>query len=591
MTRFESRVCSFIVSIAMLVFVLPTSIVNAQTKTLSDAILKTNMATTIESNGKLSLSFKADGLSKQDQQDFAGVSEILNNLQVSFNSKVSGNTNGTISRQYVKLSANVGGSPYIGELWSDMNLTGKTPVVKGIVKAPQLFEMMLEPQYVDKYLLLDTQQMKKMPDMTGSMDFGKMMSENKDFQKLILTLIEKYSSQLSQNYNFISKNGNVYRVKIDDATFKDIIRKVVNLTAKNKEIQNVIKDLMVTEMKNSGATIEEINASKVEMQQMFTTLESQGFLDEFNKTMDKLKDVKILGAKGIDITYTIDANGYVMSTKGVIEFALDMAKLDKAFGDGTSESIPTGIYTVGIHFEVNNSNINGKVNIDMPKLTSANSFNIEKLFEQLEPEPIIAPTAIIKSGINSRIHNKVTYVQVRDIVGQVNGEYTYSKGYATIIVNGEVITLTKDKNYVNVNGEVVNLKTINGYIYKDRLYIPIDVFKLIGVEFVSQPAKYTSAIISKSEGVRVYNKVNYVKVRDVIDQVKGEYTYSKGNATIIINGKTITLVKGQKYVKVDGKVVNLKTVNGYLYKDRFNRERLYIPLEVYKLMDVNIKIK
>ncbi len=138
----------------MLVFVLPTSIVNAQTKTLTDAILKTNMATSVESNGKLNLTFMAEGLSEQDQQDFAFISEILNNLQVSFNSKLSGNSDGTISRQYVKMSANVGGSPYSGELWSDINLTGKTPIVKGIVKSPQLFEMMLPPEYMNKYMLI-----------------------------------------------------------------------------------------------------------------------------------------------------------------------------------------------------------------------------------------------------------------------------------------------------------------------------------------------------------------------------------------------------------------------------------------------------
>ncbi len=79
-------------------------------------------------------------------------------------------------------------------------------------------------------------------------------------------------------------------------------------------------------------------ATKVDMNQMFTTLESQEFLDEFNQIMDKLKDVKILGNKGIDITYTLDENGYVISTKGDIELVVDMAKLDKAFGESASAS-------------------------------------------------------------------------------------------------------------------------------------------------------------------------------------------------------------------------------------------------------------
>lgn len=396
MTKFKSRVCPFIISIAMLVFVLPISLVNAQTKTLTDAILKTNTATSIESNGKLSLNFKAEGLSKQDQQDFAFISEISDNLQVSFNSKLSGNSDGTISRQYVKMSANVGGSPYSGESWSDINLTGKTPIVKGIVKSPQLFEMMLSPEYMDKYMLLDFDQIKKMPEMQaelGNMDFGKMMSENKELQGLILTIFEKYSSQLDLNYSLVSNDGNVYKVKIDDEQFKDIIRKVVNLTAKNRDVQDLIRNLILTQMKNSGALTEEINATKVDMNQMFTTLESQEFLNEFNQMMDKLQDVKILGDNGINITYTIDENGYIISTKGDMEFVFNMAKLDKVFGvsatAATSESIPTGTYTAGIHLEVNNSNINGKVSIVLPTLTSANSFNIRELFDESQPQPVI----------------------------------------------------------------------------------------------------------------------------------------------------------------------------------------------------------
>lgn len=393
MTKFELRGCSFIIAIAMLFFVLPMSIVNAQTKTLSDAILKTNAVTSMESIGKLSLTFKGQGLSKQDQEDFGMISDMLNNLQVNFNAKTSGNSDGTISKQYVKMSANVGGSPYNGELWSDINLTGKTPIIKEIVKSPGLFEMMASPENINKYMIIDFDEMNKTPETQselGSMDFGKMISENKELQELIITLFQKYATQLGTDFNFISKVGNVYRVKIDDTQFKNLIRELVALTAKNEDIQNLIKDLMITEMKNTGASTVEVNSMKVDMDKMFTILESQGFLDGFNQMMDKLKDIKILGDKGIDLTYTLDESGYVIGTKSDIELVLDMAKLDKAFSESASgdavasatEIIPTGIYTVGMHYEVNNSNINGNVNIIMPTLTSANSFSYANMFEE-----------------------------------------------------------------------------------------------------------------------------------------------------------------------------------------------------------------
>ncbi|MBU3155587.1 hypothetical protein LL037_01300 [Clostridium estertheticum] len=391
MTKFELRGCSFIIAIVMLFFVLPISIVNAQTKTLSDAILKTNSVKTMESNGKIILAFKAKGLSKQDQEDFEMISDMLNNLQVSFDAKTAGNSDGTISKQYVKMSANVGGNPYAGELWSDINLTGKTPIVKEIVKSPQLFEMMVSPENVNKYMLIDFDEMNKTPGIQseiGNLDFGKMLSENKELQQSIITLFQKYSAQLGAGYNFISKDGSVYRVRIDDTQFKNLIRKVVNLTAKNEEVQNLIRDLIVTEMKNTGASTVEVNSMKADIDNMFTLLESQGFLDEFNQIMDKLKDVKILGDKGIDLAYTINENGYVIGTKGDIELVLDMPKIDKVFtqsgdaADVATEIIPTGTYTVGVHYEVNNNNINGKVNVIIPTLTSANSFSYVNMFDE-----------------------------------------------------------------------------------------------------------------------------------------------------------------------------------------------------------------
>lgn len=271
---------------------------------------------------------------------------------------------------------------------------------------------------------MDIEEMKKMPEIeaeVGSLDFGKMISENKQLQGVILTLIEKYSSQLSSGYNFITKEENVYKVKIDDTTFKDIIRKVVNLTAKNSEIQDFIMDLVITEMKNSGASTEEINSTKVDMQQMFTTLESKEFLNSFNQKMDRLADVKILGGSGIDITYTVDENGYVISTKGEIELIVDMAKLDSVFGESTIESeiVPTGIYTVGINFEVTNSNINGNVNIVLPTLNSTNSFDFSSLFAELEQQPEPEVVAVKHTVTGGQLPKTSTYLYEILLMGTV----------------------------------------------------------------------------------------------------------------------------------------------------------------------------
>ncbi|MCB2306341.1 hypothetical protein LGL08_08720 [Clostridium estertheticum] len=396
MTKLKSRVYSFIVTISMLAFILPTSAVSAQTlqaKTLSDALVKTSMATSSESNGKLSLELNGEGLSKSEQQQFTQVSKLLNNLQVVFNAKIDGSKDGKTAKQYIKTIANVGGTPYNAEVWSDMNVKGKNVVAKEIVKSPQLFKMISQSKNINKYMIMDFPQ-----GENGSIDFKKMMSGNKELQKLILTITQKYSSQLNLK-GVVTKDGNVYKVKIDDAKFKEVIRKVVNITAKNKEIQGLIKNYVVTSMKNSGASTKDINNTKIQMEQMFTKLQSQKFLDAFNKNMDKLDNIKILGNKGIEIAYTIDKNGYVISTKGNIEIVIDAAKLEKAFAKTTSQSALKGIYTADIKFEVNNKNINKKVNVKLPKITAKNSFNYTELINGTQQtQKVEAPNEVIKSS-------------------------------------------------------------------------------------------------------------------------------------------------------------------------------------------------
>lgn len=329
-------------------------------------------------------------------------------------------------------------------------------------------------------MVLNSKQIKEMSKMQGSLNknnFGKIISENKELQKLVLTIAQKYSSQLNLKAGSITNDGNVYMVKIDDATFKDLIRKVVNLTAKNSDVQNLIKNYTITQMKNSGASNSEIILAKVKMDYIFTKLQSQSFMNKFNANMDKLQDIKILGDNGIQITSTIDKNGYIKSTKGDIELFADIAKLEKAFGKSPADKMHSGTITANINFQVDNKNINKKVNITMPKLTCENSFDYPLLSKN--PQQVKVPCSVEKHCKDMRTFNKEKYVKVSNLMCGEKTKYTYSKDNATIISKGKTITLIKGEKNVKVDGKVVNLKSQNGYIYKDKLYVSLEVCKII----------------------------------------------------------------------------------------------------------------
>jgi len=80
-----------------------------------------------------------------------------------------------------------------------------------------------------------------------------------------------------------------------------------------------------------------------------------------------------------------------------------MAKLGTVFGQNAilaTEGIPAGIFTLGINFDVNYSNINGQVNVVLPTITSENSFNMVELFNSFnEPLPQELPESELQPVI------------------------------------------------------------------------------------------------------------------------------------------------------------------------------------------------
>jgi hypothetical protein len=94
-----------------------------------------------------------------------------------------------------------------------------------------------------------------------------------------------------------------------------------------------------------------------------------------NKALDSIENLKILGDNGITIKYTVNTDGYIINEKGNAEFVVDLPSIIKLSGSTSSPSDPTGIYTIGISFNTDITNINGDVDVVMPKVNSTNSFN------------------------------------------------------------------------------------------------------------------------------------------------------------------------------------------------------------------------
>ena len=102
--------------------------------------------------------------------------------------------------------------------------------------------------------------------------------------------------------------------------------------------------------------------------------------------MDSIENLKILGDNGIKIRYTVNDDGYIINEKGNAEFVIDLPSIIKLAGSSaavSSPSDPTGIYTIGISFNTDMTNINEKVDIVLPIVNSTNSFNYTDILKMI----------------------------------------------------------------------------------------------------------------------------------------------------------------------------------------------------------------
>lgn len=477
--------------------------VNLEGTELIKAFTKAGTINSAESDTKLTISLDAQGLSQSEADSFDQVKELVDNLQINFFTKFLQNPDKTTLKSYTQLSTNSQIMPFKTEIWLNQNFTGKTPIVKEIIKSPDLFSLTMPYEFTNKYMVLDLEQMKKDPqtkDIFASLDFSKISQSNNQLKEKIAEFVDKYINQYDLGFNPITDKGTAqvdgvdvhnYELKLSDASFKTLIRKSFNDFSKNTEAMNFIKDYMLLSIQSGGLSGTELDNATKEIELAFAQLADETTQTQFNSFMDKLDNITLLGDKGIDITYSINNDGYIIKEIGTIQIVLDVKKLDELVNDlsGTTNTTVqdlTGIYTIELGYESNINKINSLVdsNFTYPILNTKNSFTLKQLLVALNPPPPVrkVPTVTLAKKQSAKVYKKIYYVKVKDVVTKLKGKYSYKEGNAIIKINGKTIKLQLGRKYITLNGKKVKLKTINGIISKKKLYIPINVYTMAGVK-------------------------------------------------------------------------------------------------------------
>lgn len=336
---------------------------------------KMNTINSVESDSNIKLNFNATGLSADDQKALQQIMPVLQNLSVKLHTK-SVKANSTDATAYVDMSTTVAGVALDFEVWAKTELSSGTPKVLETIKIPKNFPI---PLGIDKdYITIDTSAMSKDSNVKmPTLDPSKLTEIGNKFTVILSSLIK----DINDNFKLTTDKGDVtvttpqgdvkahaFEMKINDSDFKAILKYAINNLYNNKDFMAFLQDYI----KTLDPTIDLKDFSKQAALGVATA----------NIVLDNIKDVKVLGDRGIVFDYAVNSDGYIVKESGNIDLVIDIQKLMNAV-DPTQKSTETGIFNIGLDFDQTNYNINGNVQIDLPKLTPENSMGLEDLIQKL----------------------------------------------------------------------------------------------------------------------------------------------------------------------------------------------------------------
>ncbi len=368
---------------------------------LLSALSKQPEITSSESKTDVTFNLTSEGLKDYDKASFDQIAALLNGMKIELNQKSKSNADKTVSQAQADFTVDMSGISTKASVWVDADLTGDVPKVKEILKVPSLLMKFISAKdQAKEYMVLDTDNMLSSQDTAVFNASSKqLMQYSTKLTPKLINFIRDFSRSFNPGFSIVTGKGiktvdnqavSVYNLKLDDATFKKLLSYTVTNLAQNETALNLVRDLSMDTIDISGLSYMERMKAKGEINRSFEKFKAE--LPEFLKTWDNImssvKDVKILGDKGIDIDFGINSQGYIVSESGTCDFVINLKEISAAYENFNvledpeyikKESKDEGIIKLGITFNTVYTKINKEVVIDFPAITPENSFNFSDM--------------------------------------------------------------------------------------------------------------------------------------------------------------------------------------------------------------------
>lgn len=379
---------------------------------LYDAFKNMQEVKAIETNTDISFNLQGEGLGKMEAMQFSQVANIINGMKLNVKGKTVGNKDNTSAKAESEVNIEFMGISMPIKAWTQVDLN--TSDMKMIAKIPEMaLAMMGNPIEADvenpltgkEYIIYDIAKM--MEEEGQEIDYKEMLDFQKEFQPKLIKIMEDLQKNLKLDSDIIrfeeekeveGEKIKVYRLNLNEESLREFTKDLVDYVLENDAIKEFIVDYMngyIDMMKSMGMTDGLTKEELKDMEEEFENIEEdldenlKKFKVEFNKFMEKYKDLKILGKDGINVLYSINEDGYIVEEDGVMDFSINLAQIAKLQNpkEGKEKSpLPSPEMKGKINFKINyttkNTNINNKdLVVTMPETTPENSIDMQELMK------------------------------------------------------------------------------------------------------------------------------------------------------------------------------------------------------------------
>lgn len=316
-----------------------------QLNDLLKAVSNTANIKSMEGKSQITLKLDVNGLPQEEQQQINAVLPLINAAKLNITTKTNSNEDKTAVKSSIDMTLDSSAFPLQMGIWLDGDLSKDTPQFKEIIKMPAMLTAGI-PEFAGKeYMVINSADLNAAQGSMGIGDYKQIAEMSKEFQGQFAKVVEGYLAEPS-GHDFIaykgaqtittpegSKNARVYEVKINNEILKSFL----------------------------------------------------AYLGAENKDLSAIKDLNLIGDKGIVLTYYVSEDGLIISENAVIDLHIDLNKLSTLSGaiePGTTPSEKVqGVIKAELDIHSDTYSINKSVNVDLPAVDASNSINYTDLLK------------------------------------------------------------------------------------------------------------------------------------------------------------------------------------------------------------------